>query len=348
MKKNNVENILNEPEIRENKRLVDETIQRLLPEKHSIHEINLLYQMMKDYPSRPAKSLRSSVCLLTCQAYGGTIDKALITASSLDLFQNWILIHDDVEDQSELRRGGPALHHKYTIPLAINAGDALHGKMWSFLYNNRDILDNETTLLVINEFLNMLNETTEGQHMELSWVHENQWNIKQDDYLIMCKKKTAWYTCITPCRLGNLIATNTDLNKNDFVNFGEDLGIAFQIRDDILNLIAGTKYGKESAGDLIEGKRTLILIHLLESASTQDRENVENILGGNRQMREQNYKTILELIHKYNSLQFATEIADKFSLSALTEFDKIFDQLPDSRSKLLLRNITEYIVSRDW
>ena len=92
----------------------------------------------------------------------------------------------------------------------------------------------------------------------------------------------------------------------------------------------------------------MILIHLLESASTQDRENVENILGGNRQMREQNYKTILELIHKYNSLQFATEIADKFSHSALTEFDKIFDQLPDSRSKLLLRNITEYIVSRDW
>ena len=344
MIKNNVKNILNEPEIQENKRLVDETIQSLLPVEHSIQEINLLYQMMRDYPSRPSKGLRSSVCLLTCQVYGGTIEKALITASSLDLFQNWILIHDDVEDQSELRRGGPALHHKYTIPLAINAGDALHGKMWSFLYHNRTILDNQTTLLVINEFLNMLNETTEGQHIELSWVHENQWNIKQDDYFTMCKKKTAWYTC----RLGNLIATNTDLNKNDFVNFGENLGIAFQIRDDILNLIAGTKYGKESAGDLIEGKRTLILIHLLELASTKDRETAENILSADRQTREQNYKTILELIHKYNSLKFATEMADKFSLSALTEFDKIFDKLPDCREKLLLRNITEYTVSRDW
>ena len=348
MIKNNVKNILNEPEIQENKRLVDETIQSLLPVEHSIQEINLLYQMMRDYPSRPSKGLRSSVCLLTCQVYGGTIEKAIITASSLDLFQNWILIHDDVEDQSELRRGGPALHHKYTIPLAINAGDALHGKMWSFLYRNRTILDNQTTLLVINEFLNMLNETTEGQHIELSWIHENQWNIKQDDYFTMCKKKTAWYTCITPCRLGNLIATNTDLNKNDFVNFGENLGIAFQIRDDILNLIAGTKYGKESAGDLIEGKRTLILIHLLELASTKDRETAENILSADRQTREQNYKTILELIHKYNSLKFATEMADKFSLSALTEFDKIFDKLPDCREKLLLRNITEYTVSRDW
>lgn len=348
MTKNNVTNILNEPEIRRNKRLVDETIQRLLPDEHSIKEIHLLYQMMKDYPSRPAKSLRSSVCLLTCEAYGGTIEKALITASSLDLFQNWILIHDDVEDQSELRRGGPALHHKYTVPLAINAGDALHGKMWSFLYNNRNILDNETTLLVINEFLNMINETTEGQHMELSWVHENEWNIKQDDYFTMCKKKTSWYTCITPCRLGNLIATNTALKKNNFVNFGEDLGIAFQIRDDILNLVAGTKYGKESAGDLVEGKRTLILIHLLELASTKDRETVEHILSGDRKIREQNYKTILELIHKYDSLKFATEMADKFSLSALTEFDNIFDQLPENRAKLLLRNITEYIVSRDW
>jgi geranylgeranyl diphosphate synthase type II len=194
----------------------------------------------------------------------------------------------------------------------------------------------------------MLNETTEGQHMELSWVHENQWNIKQDDYFTMCKKKTSWYTCITPCRLGNLIATNTNLKQNDFVNFGEDLGIAFQIRDDILNLVAGNKYGKESAGDLIEGKRTLILIHLLELASTKDRETVEYILSGDRKIREQNYKTILELIHKYDSLKFATDMADKFSLSALTEFDNIFDQLPENRAKLLLRNITEYIVSRDW
>ena len=345
---NNTNDVLSEPEIQANKKLIDDTIINFLPKTHSIQEIDLLYNMMRDYPLRPAKGIRSSICLFTCQAFGGQVNDALLTASSLELFQNWILIHDDIEDESELRRGQPVLHRKHTIPLAINAGDSLHGRMWSLLQNNHSLLGADITLNIIDEFINMLNETTEGQHMELSWSNTNDWDISQDDYFIMCTKKTSWYTCITPFRLGNMIANKHTIDENKFVEFGTNLGIAFQIRDDILNLTADGKYGKEYAGDLIEGKRTLILIHLLESCNNSDREFIESFFNNNREFREGNYQQLLDLISKYKSLDYATNICNELSEKALTEFNNIFSDLPDTRARLLLNNITKYMVSRNW
>ena len=345
---NNTNDVLSEPEIQANKKLIDDTIINFLPKTHSIQEIDLLYNMMRDYPLRPAKGIRSSICLFTCQAFGGQVNDALLTASSLELFQNWILIHDDIEDESELRRGQPVLHRKHTIPLAINAGDSLHGRMWSLLQNNHSVLGADLTLNIIEEFINMLNETTEGQHMELSWSNTNDWDISQDDYFIMCTKKTSWYTCITPFRLGNMIANKHTIDENKFVEFGTNLGIAFQIRDDILNLTADGKYGKEYAGDLIEGKRTLILIHLLKSCNNSDREFIESFFNDNREFREGNCQQLLDLISKYKSLDYATNICNELSDKALTEFNNIFSDLPETRARLLLNNITKYMVSRNW
>ena len=345
---NTIDDVLSEPEIRENKKLIDNTIINFLPNSHQIKEIDLLYNMMRDYPLRPAKGIRSSICLFTSEAFGGTIDDALLTASSLELFQNWILIHDDIEDESELRRGQPVLHRKHTIPLAINAGDSLHGQMWSLLLSNNSLLGSDLTLDIIDEFIHMLNETTEGQHMELSWSHNNDLNISEVAYLVMCTKKTSWYTCITPFRLGNIIATKNKINANKFVEFGTNLGIAFQIRDDILNLTADSKYGKEYAGDLIEGKRTLILIHLLESCSTSDREFIESFFNNNRDFRESNSEKLLDLISKYKSIDYATNVCNDLSDKALNEFDNLFSDLPDTRARLLLNNITKYMVSRNW
>ena len=345
---NNTNDVLSEPEIQANKKLIDDTIINFLPKTHSIQEIDLLYNMMRDYPLRPAKGIRSSICLFTCQAFGGQVNDALLTASSLELFQNWILIHDDIEDESELRRGQPVLHRKHTIPLAINAGDSLHGRMWSLLQNNHSLLGADLTLNIIDEFINMLNETTEGQHMELSWSNTNDWDISQDDYFIMCTKKTSWYTCITPFRLGNMIANKHTIDENKFVEFGTNLGIAFQIRDDILNLTADGKYGKEYAGDLIEGKRTLILIHLLKSCNNSDREFIESFFNNNREFREGNCQQLLDLISKYKSLDYATNICNELSEKALNEFNNIFSDLPNTRARLLLNNITKYMVSRNW
>ncbi len=336
--------------LKENKKLIDETILEVLPKSHPIREIELLYKMMRDYPMRPAKGLRSSFCLLTNAVFGGDVRKALLTATAIELFQNWILIHDDVEDASELRRGEPVLQKKYNIPLAINAGDALHAKMWDVLTKNKDSLGGSLTMAIFDEFLNMINETTEGQHMELSWVEMRNWSISEQDYLTMCKKKTAWYTCITPARLGFLISPEgSRLRRDDFVRFGESLGVAFQIRDDVLNLSGPGRYGKESAGDILEGKRSLILIHLLNSASEGEKTRIKEILGKERVRKEESdVGEVLELIQKYNSIAYAKEVALSLSKIALDEFETIFGGLKNGKEKSGLREITEYMVTRDW
>ncbi len=110
----------------------------------------------------------------------------------------------------------------------------------------------------------MMQESLEGQAMELGWVRDNRCDVTDEDYLRMVLKKTCWYSFIHPCRIGALIATRDGVDLDRFNRFGCYLGTAFQIQDDLLNLTGDERrYGKEIGGDLLEGKRTLMLIHLL-------------------------------------------------------------------------------------
>jgi geranylgeranyl diphosphate synthase type II len=185
-------------------------LDEILPKSSPIREVDLLYKMMRDYPSRPAKGMRPFLCISSCRAAGGKEGDALLTAACIELFQNWILIHDDIEDGSELRRGQPSLHRKYTEALALNAGDALHARMWEALALNKEKLGYAATVRVIEEFSRMVNATTEGQHMELGWVQNKRCDLKEPDYYDMCTRKTSWYTVASPCRLGAMVAGSPD------------------------------------------------------------------------------------------------------------------------------------------
>ena len=337
-------------QLNEKKKEIDQFILDFLPKKDKVKEINDFYEMIRDYPSRPSKGLRSSLCILTCEAFGGNDEEAFRTAAALEIFQNWILIHDDVEDASEMRRGDLVLHRKYSAPLAINVGDALHGKMWEILVSNTEMLGPSRTLSVIKEFITMINQTTEGQHMELSWVTNNNWNISEQDYYLMCNKKTSWYTCISPCRLGGIIAGTNSKNLSQIISFGSNLGKAFQIQDDILNLTSDElKYGKESSGDIFEGKRTLILIHLIDNANPIEKEKILEIMSKNRENRTRpdvNY--ILNLIEKYESIDYAKSKANDLTFQAKKGFQEIFATFPKTRSKILLEELIDFMVDRNW
>lgn len=347
--------------LRTNKQQLDKTILNFLPTRSDTAEIRAMYEMMRDYPSRGGKGLRGTACLLWCELFGGVRPDAIITASALELFQNWILIHDDIEDQSDLRRGLPALHRKVGVELAINAGDALHGKMWELLLRNRNTLSPQVTLNILTEFAMMLNATTEGQQMELSWCKDDRWDISEDDYFLMVTKKASWYTCITPARLGVLIAAekNNELRPRDFniilndiVDFGTKLGISFQIIDDVLNLLGEeSKYGKEILGDLFEGKRTLMLIHLLSESSPTRRKKIVQIVSRPRQKKNMDdVRSVFDEMKDKGSLDYATKIARKLSEQALGEFDSICNRygIGTSKSYRVTRSLIEYLTSRDY
>jgi geranylgeranyl diphosphate synthase type II len=342
----------------ENKNELDEIILRFLPEENkSSKEITNLYAMMRDYPSRRGKGLRGTACLLWCELFGGNRRSALNTAAALELFQDWILIHDDIEDKSDLRRGSPTLHRKFGVPLAINAGDALHGKMWELLLENKKILPEKETMLILEEFSRMLNETTEGQHIELSWIDQGNWNISEEDYLLMVTKKAAWYTCTTPCRLGMILSGDSKVRDDrslmkKVITFGTNLGISFQVTDDVLNLTAEeNKYGKEVLGDIYEAKRTLSLIHLLNHSDKSEKSWIVNCLSKRREERSQQaVRKILNLMEELGSIDYARSVAREYSEKAISSFEQIGEETGAKYSPVypLARGLIEYLTNRDY
>jgi geranylgeranyl diphosphate synthase type II len=331
------------------KELVDRHIFDRLPQTHDIPEIDNLFKMINDYPHRGGKGLRPSILLIFCRAFGGDIDKAINTAAALEIFQNWIVIHDDIEDGSELRRGLPALHVKYGIPLALNAGDALAGKMWEFLHDNRTILGSDMALNVIEQFLQMYSMTTAGQHIELSWVQNKRWDLTTDDYYAMCRRKTSWYTCATPSWTGAMIAGAAEEYKSIIFDFGYDLGVAFQIQDDVLNLVGNEKvYGKEIAGDLWEGKRTLITIELIAKATESEKEFLKHVFDLPRNEKNaDDINTILDMIKKYKCIDNAIDVSRKLAAKAKASFAGLNNSI-DPEQRTIILELIDFMIDRKF
>jgi len=240
---------------------------------------SILYDLMLEYPLRNAKALRPALCIATCRALGGPLEAVLRSAATLELYHNAFLIHDDVEDGSESRRDRPTLHWTHGMPIAVNVGDAMLALALQPLLDNMRLIGMGKALRILQAIARMARESAEGQALELHWIHTNEWDLTDTDYLRMVYKKTSWYTFMTPVLLGGIVAGASAEHLGALRQFAALLGIAFQIQDDILNLTAeGGEYGKEFAGDLWEGKHTLILMHAVRSASGTERERAMAIL----------------------------------------------------------------------
>lgn len=244
-----------------------------------------LYDLVADYPRRGGRALRPSLCIATARAFGRPVEDALCTAVAIEMLHNALLVHDDIEDGSEQRRGQPTLHMTEGIPVAINVGDALSMLSLRPLIDNWRVLGPRAALRILEETEQMARETAEGQAMELGWRRDNPTDIGEADYLEMVLKKTCWLGMIHPGRVGALIGTGDGMDLTPFVRFGFFLGAAFQIQDDVLNLIGDeTAYGKELDGDIAEGKRTLMVIKLFEDVNPEDRVRLTTLLGRPRKL----------------------------------------------------------------
>lgn len=238
--------------------------------------------IVNDYPTRQGKYGRGTLVLLACEAFGGDVRKAVRTAAAMQMSEDWILIHDDWMDSSDERRGKPTLHKIYGDYFAVNAGDALHTIMWKILIDNREILDEKTTFRILKEFARFLDITTRGQHLEMYTTFKRGLeNLTDKDYFDIIYGKTCEYTIAGPLRLGAIIAGQGDDTLNKLSEVGIALGKGFQIRDDLLN-INGKGIGKEIGGDIYEGKRTLMLIHLLNNTKGEEHRKIVGIMSKKR------------------------------------------------------------------
>lgn len=312
-------------------------------------ELDRFHTLLHDYPRRTGKTVRGRLVALSARAHGAIGDEAAITvAAALELFQAWVLIHDDIEDDSLTRRGEPALHRLVGLPVALNVGDALHVYMWRLLHGllRYDDIDAK---VIIDEFATMIDRTAQGQHLDLTYVAQGRVDIGEEAYLHMVTLKTAYYTVVSPMRLGALLA---DVVPDPaLTQAGIDLGVAFQIRDDVLNLRPGSgaaaAYGKEFAGDLYEGKRTLIIAHLLATATAAHADEVIELLAGPRSTRSQAaVQRLLALIDEYGSLDHAQAVAEERATAGLRAMRSTLSRLPDAAAARRLVSILDSVAVR--
>ncbi|QAA82695.1 polyprenyl synthetase family protein [Aequorivita sp. H23M31] len=309
-----------------------------------------LYNLVAEYPNRGGKGFRPGLCIATCKAFGGKLEGAANSAICLELLHNAFLIHDDVEDESFFRRNKPTLHQSTNNAIAVNVGDAMQVLGLYPLFSNRKTLGDKLAMQIFLEVQHMVTESVEGQAMELGWRKNNTSNLKEADYLRMILKKTCWYTCMHPIRIGAIIGTKGRINPDKFDRLGYFMGTSFQIQDDVLNLIAEEeKYGKEIGGDILEGKRTLMLIHLMENCNKKELGKISKFLSVSiRERTQTEAMEILQLMHKYESIGYAKHTAQYLAGAALKEFYTLFSHLPDSEDKTLIESIILYMINREY
>ncbi|MGH9223646.1 MAG: polyprenyl synthetase family protein [Acidimicrobiales bacterium] len=303
-----------------------------------------LWDIVRDYPVRGGKGLRPGLCIATCRAFGGSIEDALHASASIELLHSAILVHDDIADGSTRRRGRPTLSEKHGIPLALNAGDALAFLSVEALYPTLALLRLRAAPLMA-----MFQETVrcalEGQAVELGWIRENVCDLTESDYLRMTLLKTCWYSVIQPCRAGAHIGTRGRADPSDFLRFGFFLGAAFQIRDDLKNLEQEDGPNEIRADDLIEGKRTLTLINLLQVLAPDERQELVAFLALPRERKDPNVaRHFAALMKRRGCIDHARGWMHALANRAIEEFEQAYGDVRDSDDKRFLRGLVPYLL----
>ena len=267
---------------------------------------------------------------------------------AIELLHNAFLVHDDICDGALQRRGAAALHVRHGVPLALTAGNALAWLAIEPLLENVHTLGPELALEVLSEFHLLTKRTIEGQAAELAWRDGELPQLTADEYLRLVLDKTCWYTSIQPCRVGALIGARGAADLDAIARFGFFLGAVLQIRDDIENVTDRHEdHGKDFGGDVIEGKPTLLLIHLLGSVAPELRAQIEHLVGPSGEAsgveRVERIERIVSLMEDHGSIEYACAFADGLAGAALAEFDAAMGVLPHSEDKSFLRALVLHL-----
>ncbi len=281
------------------------------------------------------KRLRPVLTLMACELFDKDVKKALNAALAIEVFHNFTLVHDDIMDNAPLRRGKETIYKKWDLPVAILSGDLMMIKAVELLARTQN-----TSLLPILEVFNKTAaEVCEGQQIDMNF--ETTFNVKQEEYLEMITLKTA-VLLGGALKIGALIGGAPMEDANHLYDFGKNIGIAFQIQDDILDSFGKeAEIGKRIGGDIASNKKTLLWIELIESAQKDDLSILNSLLNETDENRK--IAEVLKLYEKYQIKQFAEQKKQQF-------LDKSFNHLAlvnvSVERKLVLQQTANELMSR--
>ncbi|MCC8145452.1 MAG: polyprenyl synthetase family protein [Bacteroidales bacterium] len=295
-----------------------------------------LYQPIAYLLSMKGKKIRPALTLLAYNLFKEDVKESLDAALAWEIFHNFTLMHDDVMDNAEIRRGQPSVHKKWDENTAILSGDAMF--LYSFRYISR--YQGEKLSCLLDLFSTTTMEIFEGQEYDISF--ENRLDVKEEEYLDMIRLKTA--VMIGAClKTGAILAEANPEDQQLLYDFGINLGIAFQIQDDILDVYGDpATFGKNIGGDILCNKKTFLLIAALNEAKGEEKQELLKWLDTFDQP-EKKIKAVTSLYNKLKIKEIARKKMEEFYQSSIDALDKV--NIPDHK-KDILKDLAEELMDR--
>jgi geranylgeranyl diphosphate synthase type II len=319
--------------------LIDEKLAELnLPEEPS-----LLYDPVRYTLELAGKRVRPYLTLVGCGMCGGKVEEALPAALSIELLHNFTLLHDDIMDGADTRRGKPSVFKKWDSNTAILSGDAMYAKAFKQLqyYGNSDFYSKSQYRTILDIFLNSAETVCEGQAYDL--MFEDQTDVAIEKYIQMIEGKTAALIS-GALAIGGAVAETDEATLEELRFVGTKAGIAFQIQDDLLDAIADPeKFGKKSGGDIIEGKKTYLTLLALERCNNQQQKQLQKILTDNNSSAA-DVDTVIEI---YQDLKIIEDTKNAVQYHYQEAMDHL-EQFDDSEYKKEIINFFNYLISREY
>lgn len=307
---------------------------------------NTLNKPIWDFLDHGGKRWRPALFLMIAESLGGDTKKLQEFSIIPELAHNGSIMIDDVEDDGELRRDRPCTHKTFGVDVAINAGNFMYFVPLIKLLKSKDKFDEKTLLRAYEIYAQEMTNIHAGQAMDI-WWHKGNANPTEAQYMQMCAYKTGTLARAA-ARFAVALSGGSEKQEEAIGRFAEAIGVAFQIQDDILDIISSgndrKKFGKSPGNDIKEGKRTLMVIHAIGKASQADKVRLLQIL--NSHTSNPNVaKEAISIMEKYDSVGYAKQKAKELVLDAWKGVEPI---LKDSPAKKKLKDFAYFLIERDF
>lgn len=282
------------------------------------------------------KRIRPVCCLMGNELFGIIHEDALRVATAIELFHNFTLLHDDIMDEADVRRGMATVHTKYGNNTALLAGDVMMIKAYQYLEN----IQVDYLKKILNIFNKTAVEVCEGQQLDMDYAVAEDIQLK--DYLKMIELKTSVLLAAS-LEMGAIIGGASEGSCKHLYAFGKNLGIAFQIQDDYLDAFGNAeKFGKAIGGDIKQNKKTALFIHALEVASTEQKSALLNYMQGNEPDK---IEKVLAIFKACKVDEWATTLKEQYLQTALYHLEEVAVQ---SVRKKPLKDLASFLIQRDY
>lgn len=318
---------------RKYKTLIDQKIHSCVKKNKPVS----LYEPMKYVLSGSGKRIRPLLIILSCEAVGGTVNEAVNAAVAIEVLHNFTLVHDDIMDNAASRRGRATVHVRWDNNVAILVGDELVALAYRELLRTKS----KAIAQVADVFTEGVVEVCEGQSYDKEY--ELLHDVTVDEYMLMIAKKTGKLFSVSS-EIGALIGGGTERELRALRSFGTYIGRAFQVQDDLLDVFADEKdFGKPIGGDIVEGKKTFLLIHAAERAEGKDKKVILSVMK-NKGTSRKNIPVVKEIYERLGIIELAKQSIERDIRQANVQLEK----LRDTTARDMLYWFSDMVLNRQF